>query len=147
MKNLRKNLKSKKGFTLIELIVVIVILAILMAIMLPSLTGYIDQANEQGALVEARNVYAALQTMKGLQYGTGAKYFEDSSNKLTSGVGGGEEKVNALIGVSGRYSYGTAVGGISSITFDGNSVSKFVLTTEGHTVTYEGNKFTAKKKS
>ena len=35
---------SKKGFTLVELIVVLVILAILAALLIPALTGYIDKA-------------------------------------------------------------------------------------------------------
>ena len=37
-----KKLKEKKGFTLVELIVVLVILAILAALLIPALTGYID---------------------------------------------------------------------------------------------------------
>ena len=39
-----KKLKAKKGFTLVELIVVLVILAILAALLVPALTGYIDKA-------------------------------------------------------------------------------------------------------
>ena len=39
-----KKLKEKKGFTLVELIVVLVILAILAALLIPALTGYIDKA-------------------------------------------------------------------------------------------------------
>lgn len=35
--------KNKKGFTLVELIVVLVILAILAALLIPALTGYIGQ--------------------------------------------------------------------------------------------------------
>lgn len=38
-----KKLKDKKGFTLVELIVVLVILAILAALLIPALTGYIGQ--------------------------------------------------------------------------------------------------------
>ena len=41
-----KKLKDKKGFTLVELIVVLVILAILAALLIPALTGYIDKANK-----------------------------------------------------------------------------------------------------
>lgn len=36
------NIKKKRGFTLVELIVVLVILAILAALLVPALTGYID---------------------------------------------------------------------------------------------------------
>ena len=40
-------MKNKKGFTLVELIVVLVILAILAALLIPALTGYIDKANKE----------------------------------------------------------------------------------------------------
>ena len=39
-----RKLKDRKGFTLVELIVVLVILAILAALLIPALTGYIDKA-------------------------------------------------------------------------------------------------------
>ena len=35
---------NKKGFTLVEIIVVLVILAILVAIAVPSVLGYVEQA-------------------------------------------------------------------------------------------------------
>ena len=37
---------QKRGVTLVELIVVLVILAVLAALLVPSLTGYIDKAGE-----------------------------------------------------------------------------------------------------
>ena len=37
---------AKRGFTLVELIVVLVILAILAALLIPALTGYIDKARK-----------------------------------------------------------------------------------------------------
>ena len=38
---------KKRGFTLVELIVVLVILAILAALLIPALTGYIDKAKKR----------------------------------------------------------------------------------------------------
>lgn len=54
-----KKLKDKKGFTLVELIVVLVILAILAALLVPSLTGYIDKAKEEQMTSQTRMVLMA----------------------------------------------------------------------------------------
>lgn len=54
--------KSKKGFTLVELIVVLVILAILAALLVPALTGYIDKANKEKVVSETRMLHTAIQT-------------------------------------------------------------------------------------
>lgn len=62
MKKLRDSRKNKKGFTLVELIVVLVILAILMAILIPALTGYIRKAQERQVRAEGRMVLMAAQT-------------------------------------------------------------------------------------
>jgi len=53
-----KKLKNKKGFTLIELIVVIAIIAVLAAIIIPSVTANIARANEARDLANARAYYA-----------------------------------------------------------------------------------------
>ena len=55
--------KDKKGFTLVELIVVLVILAILIALLVPTLTGYIDNANKKKVQSEGRQVLMAAQTL------------------------------------------------------------------------------------
>lgn len=59
--NLRAKLKSKKGFTLVELIVVIVIILILAAVMVPSLTKYIGKANMANTKSNASAVLSQLQ--------------------------------------------------------------------------------------
>lgn len=58
MKNLKKN---KKGFTLIEIIVVLVIMGILIAIAVPSVLGYVNKAKDQKYLAEARGYYIGAQ--------------------------------------------------------------------------------------
>jgi len=48
---------NKKGFTLIELIVVIAILAILAAILIPALTNYIKKATDTKNAANCRSLY------------------------------------------------------------------------------------------
>ena len=49
--------KDKKGFTLIEMIVVIVILGILLAILVPGMIKYIDKAKDKQIMVNAHAAY------------------------------------------------------------------------------------------
>lgn len=51
--------KKKKGFTLIELIVVICILGILAAILVPRFAGFTDKANKEASQTEARTILSA----------------------------------------------------------------------------------------
>ena len=54
---------SKKGFTLVELIVVLVILAVLAAMLVPALTGYIKKARQEKEYQAASTVYTAVQAL------------------------------------------------------------------------------------
>lgn len=62
MKQLRKKLKEKKGFTLIEMIIVIAIIAILIALVAPNLKKYLDTAKQTKADAGAKTVYTAAST-------------------------------------------------------------------------------------
>lgn len=57
-------LKSKKGFTLIEIMVVIVILALLAALVAPKLMGRTDDAKITDARVQIKNMETALKLYK-----------------------------------------------------------------------------------
>lgn len=122
----RKN--NKKGFTLVEVIVVLVILAILAAIMIPALTGYIEKANKKTAMVEARAVLLATQTVASENY---PKSIVGTNDKLETGAA---TEVKDLSEVEGT---------IDSVKIDNNSkVTKLVYKTGKYTVTYENKKFT-----
>lgn len=54
-----KKILTKKGFTLIELIVVIAILAILAAILIPSLVNYLNEAKYAKGQANTRSQYTA----------------------------------------------------------------------------------------
>lgn len=65
------NMKKKKGFTLIELIVVLVIMAILAAAAIPTMMGYVDKARASQHLAEGRSVYVAATAACTEAYGKG----------------------------------------------------------------------------
>ena len=55
-----RKLQNRKGFTLIELIIVIAIVAILAAILIPQFTGFQDKARSTQALTDAKSVATAI---------------------------------------------------------------------------------------
>lgn len=82
MRSLKKN--KKKGFTLVELIVVLVILAILAALLIPALTGYIDKARKKQVTAETRSCVMAAQTLGDEKYGTDAHTKADLEAAVTA---------------------------------------------------------------
>ena len=52
-----KNLK-KKGFTIVELVIVIAVIAVLAAVLIPTFSGVIQKANDSSTIQEARNMYS-----------------------------------------------------------------------------------------
>ena len=100
-KKLKEN--NKKGFTLVELIVVLVILAILAALLVPALTGYIDKAKKKSVIAETRQCVMAAQTLADEYYGTVAEGTFDSSKISTA-------EIEELAEVKGK---------INSVTYQG----------------------------
>lgn len=106
MKKLGKS--TKKGFTLVELIVVLVILAVLAAMLVPALVGYIDRARAEKEYQTAATVYGAAQAVITEKY---AKDTTLAAGTLTKAAK--DDPVIALAGVdtnaitSFQFNYGS----------------------------------------
>ena len=74
LKNVRKMMSDRKGFTLVELIVVLVILSVLAAMLAPSMTGYIDKAKGKRVEAELHQAVVAAQTLADEAYALGKDY-------------------------------------------------------------------------
>ncbi len=48
---------NKKGFTIVELVIVIAVIAILAAVLIPTFSGVVEKANQSSAMQAAKNAY------------------------------------------------------------------------------------------
>ncbi|MDR2600575.1 MAG: prepilin-type N-terminal cleavage/methylation domain-containing protein [Oscillospiraceae bacterium] len=84
-----QTLRSKKGFTLMELIIVIVILAILAAALIPTFIGFARNARASTAIANARVGITAAQSILthwAAGQAPGATVTNDNFNRMLRGV-------------------------------------------------------------
>ena len=55
---------NKKGFTIVELVIVIAVIAILAGVLIPTFAGITSKAKKSAALQEARNLYTEYLSVK-----------------------------------------------------------------------------------
>ena len=102
MTGLKRTLRSRRGFTLVELVVVLVIAGITASFAVPALTGYIDNAKEKQAVSETQ---ACVMTATRI---AAQKYAEWQKNTTYQLAGGKELTSSAefqpLVGCTGTTS-------------------------------------------
>ncbi len=132
----KKARENKKGFTLVELIVVLVILAILAAILVPALLGWIDKAKEKQIVLDARSAYLAAQTLASEEYG------KKTPNKANIS----KTAINNLAGVSGSlvFTYKNNAAGVTTRSaFEVVPDSYTAGGTGGKTIYYRNGEWTS----
>ena len=89
---------NKKGFTIVELVIVIAVIAILSAVLIPTFGGIVEKANDSAADQAARNGYAecyALDMADGVLDGKeGTETINDTNYKVT--LASGETPASAI---------------------------------------------------
>ena len=110
---------NKKGFTIVELVIVIAVIAILAAVMIPTFSGIIDKANKSAAEQEA----AAL-------------WKETYALDLSDGELDGEDNGTAITSVSEKTVTYSVNNGTISFSFEADN---------GYTATFDGSEWTIAK--
>lgn len=85
-----KNRKAKKGFTIIELVIVIAVIGILAAVLIPTFSGVIDKANASAAAQNAKVIYEEASVAAAMGNGSlEGMYISDNAGKYIYKVVGG----------------------------------------------------------
>ena len=140
IKELRKN--NKKGFTLVELIVVLVILAILAALLIPTLTGYIDKAKKKDITAQTRQAVMAAQTLVDEAY---AK--KTDSSEVAVGASNTDVTYTAIeelaeVAKSTGTDNKSTGNGVSNVTVVKGKVTSLTYKNKGKTCIYDGTNST-----
>lgn len=94
---MRKN--NKKGFTIVELVIVIAVIAILAAVLIPTYASVTEKAKTSAALQQVRNAYLQAQIMlssAGLSFEDGAVFSDSEQTYFFALKNGTLEKTDTL---------------------------------------------------
>lgn len=116
------SMRNKKGFTLVELLVVIVIMCILAAILIPTFASYIKKAENATIVAEARAAHVALSVV------CQEAKLSDEDFAASDDYAVDAAAVKDLANVTGT---------VSAVAVDANgTVTGFTYTNDGKTVTW-----------
>ena len=118
--------RDRGGFTLVELIVVLAILAILATLLIPTMTGYIDKANEEKIIAETRMAVMAAQTVVSENYARDPEAWVEEK-ELTSMEDTGDkllQEIKKLSETSGDIQSVTVANGkVTALSYENGNVT------------------------
>lgn len=108
LKDMRKKLHNKKGFTLMEMLIVVAIIAVLIAIAIPTFNSALAKANAATDLANIRSGYASAQVMAMTEGDADGTYYlqQDGSVSATS-----TDSDYVCKGAAAKAAAGSTVGG------------------------------------
>lgn len=81
-----KKFTNKKGFTLMEMLIVVAIIAVLVAIAIPTFSGSLDKANAATDLANIRSGYASAQIKVMTEKVTDTKFYLQKDGSVDTDV-------------------------------------------------------------
>ena len=128
-----KKFTNKKGFTLMEMLIVVAIIAVLIAIAIPTFTGAMNKANAATDLANIRSGYAAaqLEAMTDKAPTTDVTYYLKKDGTVSTTTDG---KDYVCKGSSANADGATEVGGKYDVTWDKNQKITYKVTQNTNTV-------------
>ncbi len=138
---------NKKGFTIVELVIVIAVIAILAAVMIPTFSGIVNKANESAALqaaeatfkadlIEVDSIPTADNQYKKTSDQTvvsGKTYYTRSNSTYTKAT-------NLTAFVEGTTYYEKVC--VGTFTVAANGSYTYTVEVEGYTATFDGDEWT-----
>ena len=152
---------NRKGFTIVELVIVIAVIAILAGVLIPTFAGVTNKAKESKALQEAKNAYTAdLALLDGQAENFNNTKYQNpvyTATEDTAPVVGtvyytlANDKYEKFTGDA--FVDGTTYYTVSSYTsicegaFSGEDYTTYTITVDDeYTCTYDGSNWTVKEK-
>ena len=121
---------NKKGFTIVELVIVIAVIAILAAVLIPTFATVIKKANVNAALQGGRNAYTAIMAETTANFNVGSV---DANNVVKDNT----TDTNTIIDLDDY------IKDIKTVEFTASPITITIKTNSGATVTITASGVTA----